>query len=122
MQQQLNLNFLEHALTLRNEYALWASAALIRLRLTTRQRRFLTALCMVSNEPQELATLVDYAYSQLMFGAPLPTFNTPQSDASWWVSRATLDERKAFLVACYGSLSPALKRDFIDFALNGVDP
>ena len=107
--------FLNHALQLRNEYAMWSASALLRHRLTPRKRKFLTATCLVSNNAEELTPIIDYAYERLTFGSPDIPFAAPQEEAKWWTERATLDERKAFLVACFGSLEPKLQHDFVDF-------
>ena len=115
MQYSHDVSFLNHALQLRNSYALWAASALLRERLSASKREFLTATTMIANNADELTSLVDFAYSKLKFGSPDVPFASPQFEAKWWTERATLDERKAFLVACYGSLGPRLQQDFIDF-------
>ena len=76
---------------------------------------------MLSNEPDELVVLTNEALERHTFGMPLPNFNSPKEDASWWSEGASLSERKAYLVACYSSLSKKLQRDFIDFALEQSD-
>ena len=111
-----DVSFLNHALQLRNEYAMWAASALLRQRLTPRKRKFLTATCLVSNNAEELTPVIDFAYAKLTFGGPEAPYGSPQEEAKWWTEHATLDERKAFLVACYGSLAPKLQSDFIEFA------
>ena len=115
MQYSHDVSFLNHALQLRNEYALWAASALLRQRLTARKRKFLTATAMIANNADELTPIVDFAYSKLTFGCPDVPYASPQFEAKWWAERATIDERKAFLVACFGSLGPKLQQDFIDF-------
>ena len=116
MQYSHDVSFLNHALEQRNEYALWAASALLRQRLTPRKREFLTATCLVSNNAEELTPVIDYAYAKLTFGSPDVPFAAPQAEAQWWTDRATLDERKAFLVACYGSIGRKLQHDFIEYA------
>ena len=116
MKYSHDICFLNHALQLRNEYALWASSALLRHRLTPRKRKFLTATCLVSNNAEELTPVIDYAYDRLNFGSPDVPFAAPKEEAKWWTERATLDERKAFLVACFGSMGRKLQHDFIEYA------
>ena len=116
MKYSHDISFLNHALQLRNEYALWAASALLRHRLTPRKRKFLTATCLVSNNAEELTPVIDYAYDRLNFGSPDVPFAAPQEEAKWWTERATLEERKAFLVACFGSMGRKLQYDFIEYA------
>ena len=116
MKYSHDICFLNHALQLRNEYALWTASALLRHRLTPRKRKFLTATCLASNNAEELTPIIDYAYERLTFGSPDVPFASPQEEAKWWTERATLEERKAFLVACFGSMGRKLQYDFIEYA------
>lgn len=120
MKYSHNISFLNHALQLRNEYALWTASALLRQRLTPAKREFLTATSLVSNNAEELTPIIDYAYDRLTFGSPDVPFAAPQEEAKWWTERATLDERKAFLVTCFGSMGRKLQHDFIEYAKAAV--
>ena len=95
---------------------MWSASALLHHRLTPTKRKFLTATFLVSNNAEELTLIIDYAYEKLTFGSPDVPFASPQEEAKWWTERATLDERKAFLVACFGSMGRKLQHDFIEYA------
>ena len=121
MKNRCQVCFLNDAVTLFDTEALWKAAAVLNHKFSAEKRKYLTLCTLLSNEPDELVELTDVALKGLTFGMPLPPFNSPVEDASWWSERASLCERKAYLVACYSSLSKKLQRDFIDFALEQSD-
>ena len=114
--------FLNDAVTLFDTEALWKAAAVLNHKFSAEKRKYLTLCTLLSNEPDELVELTDVALKGLTFGMPLPPFNSPVEDASWWSERASLNERKAYLVACYSSLNEKIQRDFIDFAIARSHP
>ena len=114
--------FLNDAVTLFDTEALWKAAAVLNHKFSAEKRKYLTLCTLLSNEPDELVELTDVALKGLTFGMPLPPFNSPVEDASWWSERASLNERKAYLVACYSSLNKKIQRDFIDFAIARSHP
>lgn len=114
--------FLNDAVTLFDTEALWKAAAVLNHKFSAEKRKYLTLCTLLSNEPDELVELTDVALKGLTFGMPLPPFNSPVEDASWWSARASLNERKAYLVACYSSLNEKIQRDFIDFAIARSHP
>ena len=114
--------FLDDAVTLFDTEALWKAAAVLNHKFSAEKRKYLTLCTLLSNEPDELVELTDVALKGLTFGMPLPPFNSPVEDASWWSERASLNERKAYLVACYSSLNEKIQRDFIDFAIARSHP
>ena len=114
--------FLNDAVTLFDTEALWKAAAVLNHKFSAEKRKYLTLCTLLSYEPDELVELTDVALKGLTFGMPLPPFNSPVEDASWWSERASLNERKAYLVACYSSLNEKIQRDFIDFAIARSHP
>ena len=114
--------FLNNAVKLFDTEALWKAAAVLNHKFSAEKRKYLTLCTLLSNEPDELVELTDVALKGLTFGMPLPPFNSPVEDASWWSERASLNERKAYLVACYSSLNEKIQRDFIDFAIARSHP
>ena len=114
--------FLNDAVTLFDTEALWKAAAVLNHKFSAEKRKYLTLCTLLSNEPDELVELTDVAFKGLTFGMPLPPLNSPVEDASWWSERASLNERKAYLVACYSSLNEKIQRDFIDFAIARSHP
>ena len=114
--------FLNDAVTLFDTEALWKAAAVLNHEFSAEKRKYLTLCTLLSNQPDELVELTDVAFKGLTFGMPLPPFNSPVEDASWWSERASLNERKAYLVACYSSLNEKIQRDFIDFAIARSHP
>lgn len=117
MSQRCDLCILKDALNLFSTYSALVSAAVLSYKLSPEKRKYLTLCTMLSNEPDELVELTDEALERLTFGMPLPPFNSPKEDAKWWSERASLSERKAYLVECYLSMNKKLQKDFIDFAL-----
>ena len=110
------LSFIEQGLVLQNDYALWTCSHIMNVKMTERERVFLTLMSLLSNEPDEIVIIAEKALEMMKFGLPLPVYATPKDDAQWWAARATLDERKAFLVACFRSLGPLLQNDFVEHA------
>ena len=121
MRRHCELCVLQNALTLFNTEAVWTSAAVLNCKFSPEKRKYLTLCTMLANEPDDIIALTDAALKGLSFGEPLPPFSSPMEDASWWSERASLSERKAYLVACYSSLSKRVQQDFIDFALEQSD-
>ena len=110
------LSFIEQGLVLQNDYALWTCSHIMNVKMTERERVFLTLMSLLSNEPDEIVIIAEKALEMMKFGLPLPVYATPKDDAQWWAAMATLDERKAFLVACFRSIGPLLQRDYIEHA------
>lgn len=121
MRRRCELCILRDALTLFDTQAIWTSAAVLNCKFSPEKLRYLTLCTMLANEPDDIIELTDVALKGLSVGMPLPPFSGPMDDASWCSERASLCERKAYLVACYSSLSKKLQRDFIDFALEQSD-
>ena len=94
------------------------ASALFRLKLGY-DRNSLAVSVLLACDPDDIIACAEAALEQNTFGLPLPTFSTPQQDAQWWVDRATTEERMAFLVKIYSSLTKKLQRDFRDFIANG---
>ena len=117
MSHRCDLCILSDAVNLFDTQAMREAAAELSHRLSAEKRKYLTLCTMLSNEPDELVELTDEALERLTFGMPLPPFNSPKEDAKWWSERASLSERKAYLVECYLSMNKKLQKDFIDFAL-----
>ncbi|MDA8768256.1 hypothetical protein N9N20_08890 [Planktomarina temperata] len=117
MGRRCDLCILQDALTLFDNHAVWSSAAILNHKFSPKKRKYLTLCTMLSNDPDEIGELTDVALKGLTFGMPLPPFSSPKEDAKWWSEHASLSERKAYLVACYSSLSKTVQKDFIAFAL-----
>lgn len=109
-------SFIEQGIVLQNDYALWTCSHIMNVKMTERERVFLTLMSLLSNEPDEIVIIADKALEMMKFGLPLPVYATPKDDAQWWAARAMIDERKAFLVACFRSIGPLLQRDFVEHA------
>ena len=122
MKNRCQVCFLNDAVTLFDTEAIWKAAVVLNHKFSAEKRKYLTLCTLLSNEPDELVELTDVALKGLTFGMPLPPFNSPVEDASWWSERASLNERKAYLVACYSSLNEKIQRDFIDFAIARSHP
>ena len=89
------------------------ASAIFRHILEPTDRVLLGVSVNLSCDPDEIVEIAEAALQHNTFGMPLPTFSTPMSDARWWAERATLDEKKAFLIATYDALSNSKQRDFI---------
>ena len=121
MRRHCELCVLQNALNLFNTEAVWTSAAVLNCKFSPEKRKYLTLCTMLANEADDIIELTDAALKGLSFGVPLPPFSSPMEDANWWSERASLSERKAYLVACYSSLSKRFQQDFIDFAVERSD-
>ena len=112
-------NFIEDLLVLDDTSSTLKASALFRLKLAAYDRNSLAVSVLLACDPDDIIACAEAALEQNTFGLPLPTFSTPQQDAQWWVDRATTEERMAFLVKIYSSLTKKLQRDFRDFIANG---
>ena len=112
-------NFIEDLLVLDDTSSTLKASALFRLKLAAYDRNSLAVSVLLACDPDDIIACVEAALEQNTFGLPLPTLSTPQQDAQWWVDRATTEERMAFLVKIYSSLTKKLQRDFRDFIANG---
>ena len=91
------------------------ASAIIRHLFDPNDRLLLTITTALSCDPEEIIASSEAALEQNMLGMPLPVFDTPLSDARWWAKRATLEEKKAYALACYHSLDRKLQQDFLSF-------
>ena len=89
------------------------ASATFRHILEPAERVLLGVSVNLSCDPDEIVEIAEAALQHNTFGMPLPTFSTPMSDARWWAERATIAEKKAFLIATYDALSNSIQRDFI---------
>ena len=112
-------NFIEDLLVLDDTSSTLKASALFRLKLAAYDRNSLAVSVLLACDPADIIACAEAALEQNTFGLPLPIFSTPQQDAQWWVDRATTEERMAFLVKIYSSLTKKLQRDFRDFIANG---
>ena len=112
MENRCKMCILRNAVELCDEYALWASAAILRKKFNTQKRKFLTLCTMLSNEPDEIIELTEVALNELTFGPPLPPFSSYKEDAQWWVERASVAELEAYAVKSFLALSKPRQRDF----------
>lgn len=96
------------------------ASAIIRQILDQSERKLLAVTTALSCDPDEIIAIAEAALEQNTFGMPLPTFETPLSDARWWVDRASMEEKKAYAIACYQSLDNNLQQDFISFVTKGI--
>ena len=113
--KKCRFNFIENLLVLGDASSALKASALFRLRLDNSDRTLLAVSVLLSCDPDEIVACAEAALEQNIFGLPLPPFSTLQQDAQWWVDRATIEERMAFLVTIYTSLTKKLQRDFNDF-------
>ena len=120
MKQTCKLCFLKNSLCLYNTYGVWAAATLLRVKFNNDERKYITLCSILSCEPDEIAQLTDAAYNLLCAGTPLAPSGSHMEDARWWVSVSNLDERKAYLAACFHSLPQNTQRDFIKYANSKV--
>lgn len=91
------------------------ASAIIRHKFDPSDRLLLTVTTALSCDPDEIIASSEAALEQNTLGMPLPVFDTPLSDARWWARRATVEEKKAYALACYQSLDRKLQKDFLSF-------
>lgn len=67
-------------------------------------RQFCHAL--VQFEPDDRLEVLEDAYEFFSAGFPMPLLGTLMEQAAFWADRASRQERKAYLLACYNRVSP----------------
>ncbi len=81
-----------------------------------------TALChaIAECDRADAVLIMDAALSDLGMGTPLPTFLSAMDDARWWASLAAPHELKAFALACYEAMRPAVRNRFLSYLQRGA--
>ncbi len=110
-----SLCFLEIALTTSDDIRMANASLRLAERLSSQKRCILATIALNACEYHDALECANNVLAQKSFGMPLPALLDPRSEAEWWASNAMLEERKAYLVACYCSLPKATQMDFIEF-------
>lgn len=79
------------------------------------EKRMAHALAaLAACEADDVATIADEALAGA--GSPLPHYLSEIDEASFWADMASVNELKAYAVACHLRLSPIDRRAFFDWA------
>ncbi len=104
-QHDRTCRMLGFALTLGPDAQAWSAlSTVLRLRLTAFERACVLASTIGSMEFEDVLFVVDAVHGKEQSGMPMPTLCDPVDDATWWADHASIDERKAILVAILVSL------------------
>jgi len=106
-----------HALTLCDDARAWDGLSFImRNHLSGFERACLFVATARSLDPDDRCHVLRELERREGVGMPLPPFFDQIDDATWWASHASIEERKAVLVAAFTSLPARKQGDFLAFA------
>lgn len=105
---------LGYALTM-HDYETWeAASAVWQARLTPEECAALAWAALRSLDRDHALAVTEAVLDGA--GAPLPPLFNATDEAAWWAGIASPEEIDAYAVATFNALSPAKRRDFIDYA------
>lgn len=102
------------ALTLGPDAEAWGGlSTVLRCRLNPLERACVLASVIGSMAFEDVLFIVETVHSKEQSGMPLPSLGDPVDDATWWAGHASLEERKAILVAALVSLPERDRQTFL---------
>jgi len=106
-----------YALTLNDDADVWDGLSVImRYQLTGYERACLLLASCRALPPQDVVHVLEAIEQRESIGMPLPPFLDPLDDANWWANYASIEDRKAVLVASFASLPVRDQAEFLIFA------
>jgi hypothetical protein len=110
---------LKNALTLGHFEAWGAFATVAAARLDDRERAALAFAALKTQSPDHAWMTVEAALDDGA-GPPLAPFMYITSEAKFWASIASTQERKVYTLAAFNALRPEEQRDFLKFVTKEV--
>ena len=105
---------MKHALTLGNDASVWDGFTLIlSTGLSGFERAAMFSSVARSLHPEDRRFVLGEIERREGAGMPLPPIYDPMNDATWWASIASIEERKAVLVAAFQSLPTREQNAFL---------
>ena len=110
---------LKNALTLGHFEAWNAFSAISAARLDEREQAAMAFAALKAQTPDHARLVVEAALDDGA-GPPLPPFIHIASEATFWASIASTQERKVYVLAAFNALRPEEQRDFLKFVTKEV--
>ena len=111
---------MEHCLkyfwTLGDEATCWRVAHIWHQKLSAKDRKLAAFTALFSLGGEEALDVMEYAAERHQFGPPLPPLGSFKDEAEFWVSRATEDALRYYLVALFIAFPEHLQVSFSDYA------
>ena len=106
-----------YALTLGDDAEAWDGLSLVlRYRLTGYERACVLMAASRSLPAYDVVSVLEAIEEREGIGMPLPPFLDYMDDATWWADHASINERKAVLVASFTSLTAKEQANFLTYA------
>lgn len=96
--------------------AFWPLAVVLRAKLPRGARQGLAWALLMACDDGEVQDIAEAVLSPPEgAGWPLPAFDSVLEEAAFWAARASLEELRAYLLACFRALPPVEQAEFARF-------
>lgn len=108
---------LSFALQVGDSYAAWSGFAFIlSARLKASERAAIAWAALKSLDPDQAEAVKEsVSIPSTRAGTPVPPFDTPEEEASFWVQYASEDEIDAYALATVRAMSPERRNEFLQY-------